>query len=577
MKKIKGKMRKAKAPRETNRWLLASGLVVIVLAAYWPALNGGPVWDDDAHLTRRELRSWAGLCDIWFHLGSTRQYYPVIHSCFWLGNAFWGQTALPYHLINVLLHATSALLLVAILQKLRIPGAWLAGAIFALHPVHVESVAWISELKNVLSGFFYFSAALLYLQFDQGRQRSRYLFALGLFLLGLLSKSVIATLPMALLLVFWWQRGSLSWKRDVMPLLPFLFLGVASGLFTTWVERHFIGAEGRSFDFSLIERGLIAGRVFWFYLSKLFWPAELIFIYPRWSFNDQVWWQYLFPLAATLLVGLLWWFRQRTHALLVGILIFAGTLVPVLGFVNVYPFIYSFVADHFQYIASVGIIVPFAAGVALGLQRYGHLAIATSFILPGVLGVLTWKQAHLYQNAEILYSATLTRNPACWLAHNNLGLDLMAKGRIKEAVAHYQEAIGIDPDNAHAYSNLGNALMLEGRAAEAARNFEHSLQLAPTAVQPKNNLAWLLATSPQPGLRNPARAVLLAEEAVATSESKDPVILRTLATSYAQSGRYAEANATAEKGLSLLVEDEALSVKLRAEAKLYRFHLSQAP
>src|SRR5262245_54015546 len=253
-------------------WVLSLLLLVLTMAAYLPAWHGTPIWDDDAHLTKPELRSFEGLVRIWTQPGATQQYYPLLHSLFWVEHRLWGDGTLGYHLVNISLHSLSALLLLRILRRLEIPGAWLAAAIFALHPIQVESVAWISELKNTLSTFFYLAGGLLYLKFDGTRGKKFYAGALILFVLGLLSKTVIATLPAALLLVFWWKRGTLSWKRDVVPLLPFFALGIAAGMLTAWVERKFIGAEGATFELTLLQRGLIAGRVTWFYLAKLFWP-----------------------------------------------------------------------------------------------------------------------------------------------------------------------------------------------------------------------------------------------------------------------------------------------------------------
>ena len=205
----------------SSDWLFALALLVVTLAVYYPAWFGKPLWDDDAHMTAPDLRSWTGLWRIWTQPGATQQYYPLVHSVFWLEYKIWGDSTPGYHLVNILLHVFCALLLLRILRLLEVPGAWLAAAIFALHPVEVESVAWISELKNTLSGAFYLGAVLVYLRFDRGRERRFYLIALGLFFLGLFCKTVIATLPAALLVVFWWKRGKLSWKQDAQPLLPF--------------------------------------------------------------------------------------------------------------------------------------------------------------------------------------------------------------------------------------------------------------------------------------------------------------------------------------------------------------------
>jgi hypothetical protein len=350
--------------------LLLSALLLATLLAYYPAWHGGMLWDDNAHITTPELRSAQGLWRIWFDLGATQQYYPVVHSAFWVLFKLWRSSTLGYHLVNIVLHVLSAFLLALILRRLSIPGAWLAAMIFALHPVCVESVAWIAELKNTLSGMFYLGAALAYLQFDERRQKRFYALAAALFILALLSKSVTATLPAGLLIVFWWQRGTICRRRDIVPLLPFFIVGVGGGLFTAWVERTQIGAQGAAFDFSLVERCLIAGRATWFYLAKLCWPANLIFIYQRWQISQDVWWQYLYPLGVLALLAGLWLIRKRSRAPLAAMLFFLATLFPALGFFNVYPFVFSFVADHFQYLASIAIITLFAAASTTFLKRW---------------------------------------------------------------------------------------------------------------------------------------------------------------------------------------------------------------
>src|SRR5580698_2440129 len=223
------------------------------LAAYWPALHGSLVWDDASHVTTVPLQSPHGLWRIWFDLGATQQYYPLLHSAFWTEHRIWGSAVLGYHLTNVILHALSAGLLVRIVRRLSLPGAWLAGLVFALHPVCVEAVAWISEQKSTLSGVFYLAAALVYLYFDQSRKRSQYIAATALFLAALGAKTVTASLPAALLIVFWWKRGKLDWKRDAIPLLPWFAIGATAGLTTAWVERRFIGAQGTAFSLSPLQ------------------------------------------------------------------------------------------------------------------------------------------------------------------------------------------------------------------------------------------------------------------------------------------------------------------------------------
>ena len=398
------------------------------------------------------------------------------HSFFWVAHRLWGSSPWGYHLTNVLLHAVSALLLFKILRRLEIPGAYFASAIFALHPVHVESVAWISELKNTLSAALYLGSALAYLEFERVRKGIFYAIALTLFVLALLAKSVVATLPAALLLILWWKRESLSWKRDLLPLIPFFLVGVIAGLFTIWIEKELIGAKGADFNISFLDRILIAGRAFWFYLEKLLWPANLVLIYPRWSVSATVWWQYLFPAATLLLLTALWLWRWR--GAFVGLLFFTITLFPALGFFNVYPFRFSYVADHFQYLASVGPIVLAATGLTAALNFLGkrRLVLQPSIgaLLILTLGVLTWRQCAMYSDNETLFRATLTRNPECWMAYNNLGVARLREGQVGEAMDHFREALKIKPGYADAHNNLGNALLQQGQVTESDHPFPNS-------------------------------------------------------------------------------------------------------
>jgi hypothetical protein len=264
-------------------------LVAAVFLAYQPAWQGGFIWDDPEHVTRPQLQTWPGLWRIWSSLTATTQYYPLLHSAFWAEHKLWGDSPLGYHLLNILLHATAALMGAAVLRRLAVPGAYLAAAIFALHPVHVESVAWITEQKNTLSAVFYLGALLTYLRFDRTRTARWYLASLGLFLLALLSKTVTGTLPGAVLVIFWWRRGRLSWRRDVLPVLPFFLLAAAGATITAWWEVAVNRCVGPEYQFTPLERLLIAGRAVWFYGGKLCWPAGLTFIYPRWRIDPSVW------------------------------------------------------------------------------------------------------------------------------------------------------------------------------------------------------------------------------------------------------------------------------------------------
>jgi tetratricopeptide (TPR) repeat protein len=496
------------APAGARRLALLGPLLIAAacVAAYWPCLHGGLLWDDDAHVTAARLLAPGGLRDIWLRLGATQQYYPVVHTAFWAENHLWGRAPLGYHLANVFLHALSACLFAHALCALRRgagrPGApeWLAAAVFALHPVCAESVAWISEQKNTLSLALYLLCALTYLKFDRTGRWRWYAAASLLFALALLAKSVTATLPFALLLVLGYREGRVPWRRSA-PLVPWAAAAAAAGILTAWVERTLIGASGSDFGLGAPQRLVLAARATWFYLGKDLWPTGLMFIYPRW--NVTTGWPWLASLAAlAAAAAALWMLRRWSAAPLTAFLFFVGSLFPALGFVNVYPFRFSFVADHFQYIACLGIIALVAAGglrLALSGTRTRARSAALACLCAAVLaslGFLTRLQAAHYADGETLYRAALASNPSAWMAENNLGVALMDRARYPEAAARFRSAIRLKADYADAHNNLGNALTkTPGSGAEALAEFREAIRLDPGMSQARANLGHELASS----------------------------------------------------------------------------------
>ena len=467
-------------------------LVVTTLLVYQPAWNGKPIWDDDIHLTPPQLRSLHGLARIWTDPAAAPQYYPVLYTIFWLEDKLWDGWTLPYHIITILLHAIFALLLVQILRRLNVPGAWLAAAIFAFHPLHVESVAWFSEIKNTLSGVLAAAATLVYLKYDEDRHRASYFLALGLFVVGLMTKTAIVTLPVVLLILFWWKRGRLDWKRDFKPLTPFFAVGLAAGIVTIWVEEKFCVENNETFDFSLLDRVLIASRLFWFYLAKLFWPVDLSIIYPRWTINATVWWQYLFPVATLALFVGLWIVLRKSRGPLAAFLCFGALLFPVLGFFNLSYFMSSpasvrafaiFRADHFQYLADVPILVLVSAAAGWGWTRmktnFRPLSSISCLALIALLAGSARTQSEIYRDNETCFRSVLTKNPESATAHSNLGGALLNKGSVDEAIIHLRRAVAIEPDYQFGHYNLGTALLQIGQTNEAVSELRTALKINP--------------------------------------------------------------------------------------------------
>lgn len=506
----------------SKKWFCAGAGVILLmtLVCYIPAIQSGFIWDDDDYIiNNQELRSIDGLRRIWFTIGAVPQYYPLVHTSFWLEYNLWQLQPLGYHLINVLLHAINSILVWLVLRRLKIPGAWLAALLFALHPVQVESVAWITERKNVLSGCFYLSSMLVYLRFirlDSSPPSAAppsdlsaspagvtahpwkfYLLALSLYLCALLSKTVTCTMPAAILLLVWWKRGRIDWSTLGL-LIPFFLMGAGLGLITVWVEQQHVGAQGHEWAFSLGERFLIAGRALLFQVGKLFWPYNMSFIYPRWHVNTGIWWHYMFPVATTGVFISLWLFRRRLgKAPLTAVLFFACTLAPSLGFFDIYPMRYTFVADHYQYLACIGLISLCVAGIMVLVHGRGPFQKLMSCSLYAIVilmtGSLTWQRGHIYYDSVSLWKDTLLKNPECWMAYNNLGFSLCKQGRLDEGMLYFTKSLAINPNNDQAHYNLGVAYQKKGELDNAVTSYTKALAINPTNSKIYNNLGIVFA------------------------------------------------------------------------------------
>ena len=486
-------------------WFLALALVVVTFLVYAPAWNGKPIWDDEIHLTPAKLSSLHGLAQIWTEPAAAPQYYPLLHTIFWIENKLWGHWPLPYHLVNIALHALTALLVWKILERLELPGAWLTAGIFALHPVMVESVAWISELKNTLSAALCASAALIYLKFDSTRSRRAYLIAVVLFLAGVMTKTVIITLPAVLLSIFWWKRGGLRWKRDIQPLIPLFVVGVAAAIVTVWVEQKFCTENGEAFHYSLLDRVLIAGRLFWFYLGKLFWPKNLMLIYPAWKIDQSIWSQYLYPLAALVLFVALWLLCKKTRGPFAAAFAFLVMLSPVLGFFNLSYFMSAaggddhaaiFRADHFQYLAAVPVFAISSAAIAWFAPlkiNFRPAIYAGCGILLVLLATLTRAHSTTFRDSETCFRDVIAKNPDSVTARSNLGNILLQKGAVDEAILQFRRSVQIDPSYQYGRYNLGAALLQKGEIDESISQLRQVLYVDPNHRQAYYTLANALA------------------------------------------------------------------------------------
>jgi protein O-mannosyl-transferase len=468
--------------------LFAIVLTAVTVFAYRPSWHGGFLWDDDAYVVNNELLTAAdGWQRIWFSLDSPSQYFPLTYSSFRIEHALWGLNTTGYHWVNLLLHVGNALLVWAVLARLKVPGSWLAGAIFALHPVQVESVAWITERKNVLMAFFFLLTLLAWILFANQQFRRRWLFySLGLisYLLALSAKATACTLPVALFLILWLQEKPITTRR-LLQISPFVLLAVGTGLLAVWWERYHQGTNRDLFTFlSPMERILVASRAVWFYLSKIFWPSNLTFIYPRWDISAVHPLDYIWLLATVIAVVVICFARRFVgRSVEVGAIFFVLTLSPVLGFIMLFTFRYTFVADHYQYLACIGPIALASAGVAILSDKFARIRaviISAALLLVAALGTLTWRQAATYTDIETLWRSTLAKNPGCWMAHTNLGLVLLQQGRIDDGIAHYRSALQIQPDSWDAEYNLGTALLGKGDMDEALLHCERAVRMRPT-------------------------------------------------------------------------------------------------
>lgn len=559
--------------------LTAAALVVMTLLAYGPVYTAGFVWDDHPALHNNPLLQIpGGLGLIWTTVGripNESHYWPIVYTFYWLEVRLWGFNPLGFHVVNVVVHTANTLLLFALVRRIRLPGAWLAGAIFALHPVHVESVAWIHEFKDVISALFYLGAFHAFLSYERRGDPMWLGLTCILFIAGMLSKTVVVTLPVALVIWVWYRHdGPVRYLlRRWRPIIPLLAIAVAMALIDIAVARRLESVE---FGFSVIDRVLLIGRSFWFYAGKLLWPAGLTAIYPKWPIDAGAPLQYLFPLAAVGLVVVLWLYRGRIgRGPLAAILFYGVTLSPMLGVVDFSFMEIAYVADRFQYLASIGpilLIAALAGHYVLRLPKYRRHSFVAFMILLFVLGGLTWRQASLYKDIETLFRQALEHNPKSPVIHNNLGAALQEQGDLEAARTHFTQALALWPEYATAHNNLGLVMVRKGQYEQAIDQYRQALRHGSFMTRTANDLAWLLATQPDPSEPELEEALHLATQAAEQTEYRHPSILDTLAAVYAASGQYDRATRLAVRArlMAQAMGDEALARDIENRLTRYR-------
>ena len=552
--------------------LPGAALCLLVAVSYFPALSAGFVWDDVILTRTAPLHTWSWLAQIWFAprglIQDEAHYWPLLYTLFWLEHKLWGLAPLGYHLVNLLLHTSVVLLLWRLLRRLEVPGAWFAAAVFAVHPLHVESVAWVIGRKDMLATVFYLSSVLAYIRFTEmprGRRGGPYLLAVALFVLGLLGKSIAITLPVALLLWHWWQHGRVT-LTDGSRTLPFFLVGLGIVLAD---YAYSTSIEPTAFAYSPLERGLIAARALAFYVGKLLWPTGLIGVYPRWEpgIGDVLAWGCAVGFAAV--VAVLWcWRRQLGRGPLAGVLFFAVALSPVLGFVDFGYMQFSFVADRYQYLGGIGLIAVVAGAVGRACQRGlgalpahrtrpAQLAIgAVGAAILAVAGLLTWNQAGIYRDDGTFFTHVIAHNPQARSAHYNLGTYLATEGRYGEAHAAFQTAHELQPDEPAPLNSIGAMLSKQGHKEEAMARYREVLRLNPQYPLAMKNLATLLSNAGALLLKQgrPEEAVARFRE-VLRFNPQHQVAMRNMAAVLMSQGRHAAALASAQQVIARYPDD----------------------
>ncbi len=504
-------------------------LFLAAFVTYWSTHNLGWIWDDDQYIYANPLLlEWSGLFTIWFRPRESPQYYPAVFTTLWIEQKLFGSTPGGYHLINVVIHGINGVLCYLILRQLAIRAAFWIALAFILHPIQVESVAWVTEIKNLLSATFYglswlllwpllvrsTNASLSTPQLDGLPSRSfikglssypsfRLAASIGLFVLALLSKSVTASLPAALGLLLWFKQGRLSWKQ-VGLLAPLLLLGAAIGWNTARLERLHVGAVGADWEYGTLERIGIASRAILHYLQQAVVPLQQIFFYPRFDtqFDSSA------ALATLVVVLGIVFACVRAYAgrrdVFTGAAFFVGSAFPALGFLNDYPHRFSFVADHFVYIPIVGLLALVWSVLERGTNWlkdhnswHGYWHLLPLVVISLFYAGLTIRYIPAFQSRITLWEDTLAKNPDSPAAMQNLGLAYVDANRLDDAQQVLSRALDYEFDRYQTLNSLGLVAGMRGDFQRAEKYFSDSFKLNPANPRPLVNLGNLLRSQSQ--------------------------------------------------------------------------------
>lgn len=448
---------------------------------YVPSFRGGFIWDDDLHLLSNPVLKPGGLARAWFSTEQTN-YWPLTWSGFCLQWQLFGPNPTGYRFVNALLHAANSALIAIVLARLGIRGAYAAAALFAIHPLNVEAVAWVTQFKTLLCTLLFLLSLRGYLVATTTTfSRPHYRLSIAAFAFALLSKPAVVGFPVVLLLVEWWQRRTIT-RQTLLRTAPYFAVALATGLLEIWFQNHrsMAGVVVRTDSF--LSRLLTAACVFWFYIWKTFIPYPLMFVYPRWTIspaNAMTW----LPLIACIALAAILFLKRNTwgRAPLFALGFYTVMIAPVLGFLNIFYMRYSFVADHWQYVAMPGIVALIAAGIHVLADRTKKNIIWLIAAVCAVLAMLTLRHQRVYMNIETLYHDTVAKNPRAALAHNNLASLLYRRGDMEGATRHYQQALAVDDLDPEAHAGYGNILFDQGRLADALEQYKAALPLMPAA------------------------------------------------------------------------------------------------